>query len=177
MALHAHDWRGRKQSVRGRGCRLQRTVDRPRCSRFCRESGLGCTCVRFDRDLGTIFAPSSTATNWNQFGAGNPDLGLTLYAPAVDSAAYATLDALLKGDCARMRAADGGERCRCDRGGEPRQHCSRCGTVGFGHDGVRRSRRQLNSDVLGCSNASAQSVEARAYPGAKATMCTLTVPL
>ncbi len=58
-------------------------------------------------DLNTVLAPSATGqmNNWNQIYADNPDLAISVFAPALDTPGYVILDALIDGSGLRLDAA------------------------------------------------------------------------
>ncbi len=47
--------------------------------------------------LDSLFAPSSAVANWNQVGAGNADIPLSLYVPADNTTPFALLDSVVEG--------------------------------------------------------------------------------
>ncbi len=54
------------------------------------------TCLTTDQ-LNSLFAPSTTVTNWNQVDTANPDIPLSLNVPPDNSTPYALLDGLVEG--------------------------------------------------------------------------------
>ncbi len=53
-------------------------------------------CLTSDQ-LNALFAPSSTATNWDEIGTANADIPLSLFVPPDNTTPFALLDSLVEG--------------------------------------------------------------------------------
>ncbi len=122
----------------------------------------------FITDLTPIFAPSATATNWNQVTPINPDLALNVVLPPTNTAAYTIIDSLIEGDGLRIDAASLADEAAvasavsADRG--------TIGVVGLeaalaAGDTVKIA--EIDFSLAGCSLPSAENVEGRLYSAAQ----------
>ncbi len=123
-------------------------------------------CLTTDQ-LNTLFAPSSTATNWNQVGVGNADIPLSLYVPADNTTPFALLDSVVEGVGLRndVNTLDG-DSAIIDA------VSSTDGALGIVNlsdaqaAGDKVSILQLNTTSTGCAAPSADAVQGRSYTAA-----------
>ncbi len=115
--------------------------------------------------LNALFAPSATATNWRDVSPENDDIALTVYIPALDSTTYALLDALVDGIGTRADAlttdASMVETVSSTPGAIGVVDLTEAQAAG---DAV--TIFQLNTNAAGCTEPSAETVEARSYDAA-----------
>jgi phosphate transport system substrate-binding protein len=123
-------------------------------------------CLTTDQ-LNALFAPSATATNWNQVTVGGSDTPLTLVVPPDNTSPFALLDSLVEGVGLRDDVTK-----VADDAAVISTVSSTPGSLGAVSltdaqaAGASVSILQLNTTTGGCTDATPEAVDGRSYTGA-----------